>query len=277
LTLLRVEIEGKEYQLEHDLRDPFVAPGLAVAYCPQLAEDFLPIVLDPRGHGSRPYPPELIAHRTVVDVRGKKLCIIYEVYWRRQDCTWRELNKDHDHDYEQLQVHFNTETGAKERVIVSSVGPVEHAGHGIEVYSHVATPEVRDVEYTTSPKGPFPWGGDHGMKYVIQIRVMPIGRLVLERGRPAVLVLNCYHAFAGLKRMLPAKERNELRPKLGRLDQRLLEKWYYRHAKNKFGHDVSKPFDEPYVIYYPPPEDWKSRLVYYLLWLYAVAKRVLTR
>jgi len=40
-----------------------------------------------------------------------------------------------------------------------------------------------------------------------------------------------------------------------------------RHAKNRFGNDVSKPFEEPHVIYYPPPEDWASKIVYFLLWL----------
>ena len=39
------------------------------------------------------------------------------------------------------------------------------------------------------------------------------------------------------------------------------------HAKNRFGHDVSAPFEEPHVIYYPPPEDRASKIVYFLLWL----------
>lgn len=268
-----LEIEGKKYKLEYDPQDPFISPDLAVAYCSQLAEDFMPVLFDPRGHGSKPYPPELIAYRLVVDLKGQRLCALYEVYWRRQDCTWKELNKDHDHDYEQIQVHFNMKTGKKEKVVVSSVGLVEHAGHGIEVYSHIPRVEVRNVEYTTSPKGPFPWGGDHGQKNATQIREMPIGRLVLENGRPDVLVLNCYHVFAGLKSWVSLKERNELKPRLVRLDRGLLEKWYYRHVKNRFGHDISKPFEEPYVLYYPPPEDWILRLVYGLLWLFASLKR----
>ena len=272
-----MEIEGKNYELEYDPQDPFVAHDLAIAYCSQLAKDFMPVLFDPRGHGSKPNPPEIIAYRLVVDVEGKRLCALYEVYWRRQDCTWRELNKDHKHDYEQIQVHFNTETGKKEKVVVSSVGSVEHAGHGIEIYSNIRGAEFRNVVYTTSPKGPFPWGGDHGQNNTTEIREMPIEQLVFENGRPIVRVLNCYHAFAGLKPWVKLEERIELTPSLVRLDRKLLERWYYRHARNRFGHDISKPFEEPYVMYYPPPEDWLSRLVYGLLWLVSSLKRTLTR
>ena len=275
--MLRFEIEGKKYELEYDPKDSFVTPNLAVAYCSRLAEDFMPVLFDPRGHGSKPYPPELMAYRLVVDSKEQKLCTLYEVYWRRQDCTWKELNKDHDHDYEQIQIHFNMKTGKKEKVVVSSGGPVEHAGHGVEVFSHISRAEVKAVEYITSPKGLFPWGGDHGQKNVTQIREMPIERLTFENGRPAVLVINCYHVFAGLKRKLSLEERNELTPRLERLDRRLLERWYYRHVKNRFGHDISKPFEDPYVMYYPPPEDWKSRLVYDLLWLFTFLKRIFIR
>lgn len=237
----------------------------------------MPLLLDPRGHGSEPYPPQFIAYRLVIDSKSQKLCIIYEVYWRRQDCTWRELNKDHDHDYEQIQIHFNTRTGEKEKIVVSSVGPIEYAGHGIEVFSKTLKSKVRDVEYTTSPKGLFPWGGGHGKKNTTQIREMPIEWLVFKNGRPAIIVLNCYHAFVGLKQKLTMQERKELNPRLERLNRMLLERWYYRHVKNKFGHDISKPFDEPHIMYYPPPEDYKSRLAYAILWAWASIRRVLVQ
>ena len=63
---------------------------------------------------------------------------------------------------------------------------------------------------------------------------------------------------------------------LEKLNTGLLERWYYRNVKNRFGHDLSKPFEEPYVMYYPPPEDWRSRLVYSLLWLFSSLRRILT-
>jgi len=272
---LFLDIGGKNYELEFDPQDSYVTPDLKVAFCNQLAEDFTPILFDPKDYGSKPFPPDFIAYRLVVDQERQRLCILYEVYWRRQDCSWKELNKDHDHDYEQIQIHFNLKTGKKEKVVVSSVGPVENAGHGVEVYSSTPKATAKTVAYSTSPKKSFPWGGDFGQKNSTQIREIPIENLCSETEKPAILVLNCYHAFTGLKRHLLPEERKELKPTLERLDRKLLDKWYYRHAKNRFGHDVSKPFEEPYVMYYPPPEDWLSRLVYGYLWLLNSLKRVL--
>ncbi len=47
-------IEGKHYTLEYAEKDPFVANGLTVAYCEELATDFMPVLYDPRGYGSTP-------------------------------------------------------------------------------------------------------------------------------------------------------------------------------------------------------------------------------
>jgi len=261
--------------LEFDAKPSFVTTSLRVAYCKELAEDFTPILFDPKGHGSNPYPPDIVAYRLIVDLKSQKLCALYEVYWRRQDCSWKELNKDHDHDYEQIQVHFNLINGEKEKVIVSSVGPVENAGHGVEVYSDVAQAEARTVEYTTSSGKSFPWGGRSGQNNATQIREIPKESLMFENGRPEVVVVNCYHAFTGLKRKLSPEERKELKPKLEKLDRKLLYRWYYRYAKNRFGHDVSKPFEEPYVMYYPPPEDWVLRIAYGFLWIISSLKTFL--
>ena len=270
-----IQIEGKEYELEYDSKDTFVADNLTVAYSETFAEDFMPLFYDPRDYGSKPEPPDIVAYRLIVDQIGQRLCALYEVYWKRQDCTWKELNKDHNHDYEQVQVHFNLRTGEKEKVVVSSTGPIENGGHGVEVYSNISKATFRTVGYTTSPKERFPWGGDYGQNNATQVREIPIEQLFFEKGRPAVVVLNCYHVFAGLKRHLQLEEKKELTPKLEKLNRKLLEKWYYLNAENRFGHDVSKPFEEPYVMYYPPPEDWVSRLAYSFLWFFSSAKRLL--
>ncbi len=145
-----------------------------VAFSTRLAEDFAPIILDPRGYGAKPSPPKFIAYRLIIVPEKRKLCILYEVYWSRQDCTWRKLNKDHNHDYEQIQIHFDIATG------------------------------------------------------------------------------------------------------LRKLDRKLLEKWYYQHFRDRFGHDISNPFKEPYILYYPPPEDRLSRLTYSLLYAYVSVKRFFT-
>lgn len=235
----------------------------------------MPVICDPRGYGSIPYPPEIIAYRLVLDLENQRLCIIYEIYWKRQDCTWKELNKDHDHDYEQIQVHFNLKTGTKDKIVVSSTGPIENAGHGIEVFSSFSVVKVKTITYVTSSGGSFPWGGKNGENNATQIREIPITQLIFEKGRPSIVVLNCYHAFAGLKRQLSDEERIILKPDLERLDHKLIEKWYYLYSTNRFGHDLSNPFEEPYIKYYPPPEDWMSKLAYSFLWFLSLAKRVI--
>jgi len=269
-----VEIEGKKYTLEFNVNDPNIAPGLTVAFCDQLVRDQQPIILDPWDHGKKPYPPDFVASRLIIDSAKERLCILYEVYWRKQDCTWRELNKDHDHDYEQVQIHFNLSTGEKDKVVISSVGPVECAGHGVECYSNIIKARVRTIEYTTSPKNGFPWGGELGCENATQLRDIPIKELSFENGRPVILVANCYHVFIGLKTHHQLEKLSELAPVLKRLDQGLTERWYYLHVKNRFGHDISNPFEEPYVMYYPPPEDFTSRLFYRLVWFLAILKRI---
>jgi len=92
-------------------------------------------------------------------------------------------------------------------------------------------------------------------------------RLVFKNGRPVVIVLNCYHALTGLKQKLPPKERHDITPRLQRPSRGLIGRWYFRHVKNRFGHDVSNSFNEPHIIYYTPPEGLKSRLIYGVLWL----------
>ncbi len=267
-----VEIRGKKYELEYDSLDHYVSENLKLAYCDQLAADFAPFLFDPKGYGSCPFPPDVLAYRLLINPYEQLLCVLYEVYWRRQDCSWKELNKDHDHDYEQIQVQLNLKTG-ETKYIISSVGPVDCAGHGVEVFSNVAEASFKDVEYATSPKKFFPWGGDAGQKNLTQIRFIPVDRLLLDTGRPEISVVNCYHAFTGVKVPLPSEQKKELSPALVRLDLKILDKWYYRNAKNRYGHDISNPFTEPFVKYYPPPEDLLSRFVYGLLWVGFSVKR----
>ena len=268
-----VLVGGKDYPLEYDPKDRFVDNGFLVAYSDELASRFMPIIYDPRGYGSSPYPPEIIAYRLVVDLKDQKLCVVYEVYWKRQDCTWNKLNKDHDHDYEEIQIHFDLATGGMDKVVVSSTGPIENGGHGVEVFSNVSEAKFKTVLYTTSSDKAYPWGGKYGQSNATQVRYIPIKQLMFENQRIPVVVLNCYHAFAGLKRSLLPDEKKLLNPKLQRLDHKLIEQWYYLYAANRFGHDLSKPFDEPHIMYFPPPEDWISRIAYSFLWFFSSIKR----
>lgn len=273
-----VTIEGVEYRLELDSETKFVSPDFNVAYNDELADNYKPIIFNFKREGQLLPPPEFIAYRIVVDNKEKQLCVLYEVYWKKQDCDWRGLNKDHDHDYERIQLHFNLNTGKLEKVVVSSGGPIESGGHGVELYSYTTQYTRYSVDGITSSKDTFPWG-----PYVIktQIQEWPISNLLFREKNPVVKIIACYHVFTGVKvHNKPStwnkEETNELELPLKRLDQGLLEQWYYRHTKNRFGHDVSNPFQEPYLLYCPPPEDIKSRIFYGLLWIYHALKKVIT-
>ena len=54
--------------------------------------------------------------------------------------------KDPDHDYEQIQIQFDLKTG-KKKYIVSSVGPVDYAGHGVEIYTGIPKATFQNTEY----------------------------------------------------------------------------------------------------------------------------------
>ncbi len=58
-----VEIEGVKYELEYDSLEPYVKPDLKVAFCDQLAADFAPVLFDPKGYGSKPFTPDVLAYR----------------------------------------------------------------------------------------------------------------------------------------------------------------------------------------------------------------------
>lgn len=258
----------RDYSVEYDLRDNFVQSKLYVAFNDELAGELTPLIFDhPKGYGSKPFPPDIIAYRLILDPVNFQTIALFEVYWKRQDCSWRELNKDHDHDYEQIQVHFNFNTGKVNKVVISSIGPIECGGHGVEVYIKDSGFRTYGINYRTSPRTFFPWGGKEGKPNRTLIREIPLNRLIFEGMKPKVLVLNCYHVFTGMKRKSLAKGRSQLFPQLIRLDAEILNRWYYRNAKNRFGHDISNPFKKPYVLYYPPPESILSRLVYGLLWI----------
>lgn len=274
---MQVTIEEKQYQLQVDQSDSFVINPYEVAFCDELAETYMPLILDTHGHGSCPSPPEFMAYRIIVDTTEQRLCILYEVYWKRQECTWWGIRKDHDHDYEAIHLHFNLETGVLEKIAVSAAGPIEYALHGVELYSPVTQVDPRSSKGMTSPKDAFPWG-----QYEIETQIIeqPINNLAFQNQRPIILIVNCYHVYTGFKTWRISESQEEmthaLEITLKRLDQSLLEQWYYRHVNNRFGHDLSNPFTEPYLKYYPPPEDLKSRIVYGFLWFYRTLKRFIT-
>jgi hypothetical protein len=63
----------------------------------------------------------------------------------------------------------------------------------------------------------------------------------------------CFHAFSGAEDQLRGERLNI---KLKRLDDTTLEEWFLNHHKSPdeepFGHDVSNPFEFPFIKYTDP-------------------------
>ncbi len=280
---MKVLVEGQEYVLEFDKRDPFVSPVHNVAFCDLLAIRYKPVILDPAGYGQHPTPPEFMAYRMVHDNDNKRLCILYEVYWTRQDCWWRELNKDHVHDYEQIQIHFGLKQGNLERVVLASAGPSTYGGHGVEIYRNTQKVRSGTIRSKTSGFEAFPWGSHN---YEIWALEQPLTNLLFWNKKPVVRITNCFHVFTGIKpsrvQVHQSKSkhdaifRNELQIPLCRLERRLLWKWYYQHRENKFAHDLSDPFKPPHILYRPSPSDFRFLFLYTFLGIIAAFIRVLT-
>jgi hypothetical protein len=278
-----VTIEGREYILSLDTIDPFISPQYKVAFCDELAARYRPIILDPQGYGRVPVPPDFMAYRIVFDERHQRLCIIYEIYWRRQDCTWRELNKDHNHDYEQIQIHFDITSGEMTRVVLASEGPPIYGGHGVEIYSSRNNVWSGEMRTHTASVNSYPWGRH---LYKIWVVEQPLKGLLFRRRRPVVRITTCYHVYTGIVQdrlppdfpvtALDVLFPHELEIPLCRLTRQILWKWYYQHFENRFGHDLSHPFDPPHIMYVPSPRNIKPRLLYTFLGILTAVRRVIT-
>lgn len=261
-----IAIGDEHYGLIYDTKDPYITSGYKVCYCDSLADDYKPIFYDPKGWGITPFPPEYLAYRIIQDPTKMKLCLIYELYWSRQDCTWREMNKDHDFDYEQIQVHIDQNNSVVEKVVVSSIGPAKSAFHGVEVYSNKEEFSHHQVDYKTSSFRHFPWGGLFGKNRLTFVRNIPLKNLEFDVTHPVMIVINCYHAFTGSKGNRDLSGSPMLKPDLKRLDQNLLNKWYRENKNNRYGRDLSKAIQCPFVMYSPPPDQWILNIYYDILW-----------
>lgn len=257
-----LEIHNEEFELIYDSLDPYVAPGYRVCYCDQLARMYQPLLYHPYDLGETPILPDYIAYRLVHDSQNKKLCILYEVYWPRQDCEWHKANKDHEFDYEPLQIHLDLTDNYIEAVVVSSVGPPSASFHGVELYTKIEKPFHEPKKFRTSPSTRFPWGGLTGKYRNTHVRHLPLDSLEFQATRPKISVINCYHAFMGSRGRRNLTGVPVLDLELRRLDKELLDVWYNKNKANRYGRDLSKPLQYPHVMYSPPPDMWISNLWY---------------
>jgi len=248
----KITLNDKNYFLEYDKSNPFAVKKVNVAFCDELADDFMPILFDnEENDATKPFPPDGAFYRILINSEDK-LCIEYEIYWKEQICK----GKDHKHDYEQIQIHFDFEKHILEKIVISSEGFL--AFHGIHLYDIAGKEFPYGRIYETSSFPFFPWG-KHWTH--TELQKLSLEKLKFINSNPAVLITTCYHAFRGISIQEYKRNKSILNPrklslKLERLDKKTLDSWYHKYKENRFGHDLANPFQLPHLMYYSPPDKW---------------------
>ncbi len=247
-----ISLGGKTYKIKY-VASKYSSDKTDVGYCDELARDLCPILFDSKdGNATKPFPPEAAYYR--IYSKEEDLCVLYEIYWKEQICT----GKDHKFDYEQVQVHMGLQ-GKITSVVVSAKGSPALSFHGVHVFLPRKGTNWYGTHYRTSPKESFPWGGEYGRSNVTEVFEFPIGDLKFLGSNPSLFVATCYHAFEGIsplafERKKEFLESHRIPLKTKRLDDKVLDMWYNLNVENRFGHDISNPFESPFIKYHPPPD-----------------------
>ena len=251
----QIILEGKTYSLEN-AENSFVSSLHEVTFCDELGENYKPALFDNENKDAiTPSPPTGVYYRIIL---GKvEICIEYEIYWTEQICN----GKNHEHDYEQIQVFFSKNSGTLTKVVISSAGFPPFTYHGVHVYSEDEQ-DIRGVYYSFGQPPVYPWG-KKDIRNFTEVATIPLKKLHFVNNNPAILNTTCYHSFEGIVSSLYQEQvlsRRRVNLTLQRLDKKTLKRWYFDHKTNQFGHDISDPFDVPHLKYYPPPNKIGSRI-----------------
>jgi hypothetical protein len=240
---------------EYDSR--FITHSLKCFFNEDLANLYQPMIL--AGDYFEPQP-EGIYYRVISAEDQKAICIQYYVYWLEQDCLGALPIADHKYDYEPIFVYL--EPPKEFPIGIVNAGYSKALGmscrfHKTEVrmkdYNERDISEAQ-VEYRTSP-GPFyPFGGSDGLQGATCVKKYPLaGAMYMNELRPLFGIVSCSHVFSGSEKDLRGEI---LSIPLKRLDDLVLNDWYFQHHmdpdEEPFGHDVSNPFDFPYIKYHDP-------------------------
>jgi hypothetical protein len=179
-----------------------------------------------------------------------------------QDCTGIINISNHKYDYEPIYVFIRP--AALEPIGVVNSGASKEPPMSLECRFHKT--EIRRQEYisrdeieqcysfTTSPSPFYPFGGNYGQKAMNCVKKYPLaGAIYFEKYRPLFGIYACYHIFSGAEDILKGKT---LDIPLRQLNDDVLDEWYWNHYKSKdeepFGHDISNPFEFPFIKYFDP-------------------------
>lgn len=212
----------------------------------------------PHNDSDPSFKPEAIYYRIIFEPTQAEYCIQYYFYWLDQNCSSFLGISNHKYDYEPIYVYFHPSE-------ISPIGVVnsgESKVLGLNQCRFHKT-EARKKEYSirdqveesctfrTSPAPYYPFGGSEGIEGKNCAKRYPLaGSIYFSDVRPMFGVATCFHAFSGAENSLNG---GLIEPSLKQLNDEILHEWYMNHYNDRleepFGHDVSNPFEFPFIKY----------------------------
>lgn len=245
--------EVKRYDLKSET-SRYLLNHLRLFYCDLLASDYAPIV-----YGGSFYKPEATAlyYRILATKDPTEICLQYYMYWPEQVCAGG-LMASHTYDYEPIFVFVRSPNEFCYRIVnggYSSDG-IRCRFHKTEIHSTGARRDEIEVpcKSRTSPSPFYPFGEKEGQEIVSCVKQYPLEASVYFLNHHPVFGLReCSHVFSGDAKYF---QEPKIDVPLKRLADEVLDEWYHEHLKSEaeepFGHDVSNPFEFPYVKYFDP-------------------------
>jgi hypothetical protein len=274
----RMQIQlGKteNFDLE-DASSKYLMPNLRMYFSDKMASFYQPIIYrgdqdfddenDDNKKGSATYP-EGIYYRIVYSSHEDIYCIQYYVYWLMQNCSGFIGIGNHVYDYEPIFVFVKPPHPMPYGIVNS--GQSKAAGlrefrcrfHKTEIRMMEYTQrdaEERPISFKTSPYPFYPFRAEEDKNDGIPgqncVKKYPLSSAIyFQDYKPLFGIDTCFHAFSGAEAVLKGERLNVT---LKKLDDIVLNEWFFEHHKvaneEPFGHDVSNPFDFPFIKYVDP-------------------------
>jgi hypothetical protein len=243
----------KNFDLEPSI-STFTIPSLTTFFSDDLARLYEPVIYG--GDYSNP-APDGIYYRIICDPSKGEYCIQYYVYWLEQICLGHLNFVSHIYDYEPIFLYIRPPIEHPVAVINGGLSKVLGAFcrfHKIEVRKKeytVRDPKEYQVPYATASKPYYPFGK---FETSACVKKYPLpGAIYFDDLRALFGIVSCSHVFGGADSDLKGPK---LSMQLKRLDDDVLNEWYQNHhnrpSEEPFGHDVSNPFEFPYIKYFDP-------------------------
>jgi hypothetical protein len=239
----------------------YALKGYKAFFSTKLARQYEPIVYASECMSG---DPQELYYR-ILQNQNNKFCIQYFYYWQYQKC----MMASHGYDYEPIFIYLKKKKSAAADsdnnnldlylIVNGGLGGPNCHFHKNEVRPSHGRRD-RNTKHITSKLSPhpfYPFGKNGNVQYHACVSTYPLDtRKDLqfeEEFRPLFGIRACSNIFSGAQGDLHG---HRFKPPLKRLTDRVLDKWYFHHFKNRddmpFGHDIADPFTSPYIKFYKP-------------------------